>query len=464
MINLDKFCRLCLTDKHVTSHLFDDPHDDANVPLHQKVMRCLSVKIKKGDGLPTLLCQPCAHKVNTLWCFKKLSEYVDTSLQHRLLHKNLTNIDLEEEIKLIARETALIASKPRALNSVSDMPPIGVDADASNSVLVKFESDCHSGSDADWGVSLQGTASSVSDQESVKSKTDEDEEQTLQSTSVRKKKRCEYICEFCGRKFPRSNHLAQHELTHVAEKPFHCSECDKSFWYKASLIGHIKQTHTGDGFFKKTELTRHRPTHSNETPHKCPQCGMGFKITKTLKRHIRNVHTAQRSYTCHMCGKSFIQAQTLKVHMVLHSGEKPYVCSYCGKGFAQSAPLKTHIRIHTGEKPFSCHACGDRFSTRSALNSHAFKHSDTFPYHCSRCSQTFRLKKDLIRHEQGHDDQESNPKKSIQQEPEMTFSGNQSSGEMVSTELDSQTCSQNEDQQQEDDTAATEEKRTGGGE
>ncbi|XP_052129843.1 zinc finger protein 93-like isoform X2 [Frankliniella occidentalis] len=451
IIDLDRFCRLCLSEEHVTSHLFDNPHDDANDSLCQKVITCLSVKITRGDGLPAMLCQTCVQHINTLCYFKELSKFVDTTLRHKLLNnKKLSNNDWEKEIKLIVEDTkALKASKPNLIESCSTA--------SSKPTPLKIESDCNYRSDADCEISLPNAISSLSDQESIKSNDIEEEEQTVESPSLKKKKRFEYTCEFCGRTFPRSNHLAQHELTHVAEKPFHCSECDKSFWYKQSLIGHIKQTHTGDvdykcelcgkGFFKKTELTRHRPTHSNETPHKCPQCGMGFKITKTLKRHIRNVHTAQRSYTCHMCGKSFIQAQTLKVHMVLHSGVKPYTCSYCGKGFAQSAPLKTHIRIHTGEKPFSCHVCGDCFSTRSALNSHAFKHSDNFPYHCTRCSETFRLKRDLIQHEQGHDDHESFSQNSIKQDLNGSFCESQESSTMASATLHNLTFSQDEDEQ-----------------
>lgn len=421
MIELDKFCRLCLTEG-VVSQLFDESDESAILPLYMKVMRCTSVKIQQGDGLPTLLCLTCTDRVNSLWCFKKSTEYVDLSLRKLVnCHKSNAITDWEEKIKSIA-EDAEYAAVSKEKKRKTNLHP-SVSSSTGRMRLEERPSDIYTDDDPDRPETPLSPAASVqsplfpSSPLSPNSKSVHDNHE---STGSQKKKRggrrTEYSCEYCGRKFPRSNHLAQHELTHVSEKPFQCSDCDKRFWYKQSLIAHIKQTHTGDvnytcelcgkGFFKKTELTRHKPTHSNATPYKCPKCGLGFKIPKTLKRHIRNVHVAQRSHTCDTCGKSFTQLQTLKVHLLLHTGEKPHVCPYCGKGFAQSAPLKTHIRTHTGERPYTCHVCGDTFANRTSLSSHAHKHTDTLPYPCARCPVSFRLKKELVVHEQGHDDEE----------------------------------------------------------
>ncbi|XP_034255935.1 zinc finger protein 124-like isoform X2 [Thrips palmi] len=223
-----------------------------------------------------------------------------------------------------------------------------------------------------------------------------------------KRKSKVYECEYCGRTFTRSNHLAQHELTHTKDEPFHCYYCNKGFWYKNSLIGHIKQNHTGDvnytceecgrGFFQRSEFMRHKPIHSNETPFKCEECGMTFKLMKNLKRH-QKVHTAARTHTCQYCGKSFRMLQTLRVHLITHTGEKPFKCTHCGKGFSQSAPLKAHIRsLHTGEKPYPCEMCGESFPTGNALKSHIFKHTGIHPYSCNACSVVFKRKKDLTDH------------------------------------------------------------------
>lgn len=246
------------------------------------------------------------------------------------------------------------------------------------------------------------------DQSPLADGTDKDELSMQKSSSHPRKKRANsYECEYCGRTFPRSNHLAQHELTHTKEKPFLCSYCQKGFWYKNSLIGHIKQNHTGEvnytcdecgrGFFQKSEFMRHKPIHSNETPFKCDECDMSFKLMKNLKRH-QKVHTGIRTHTCQYCGKSFRMLQTLRVHLVLHSGEKPYKCTHCGRGFSQSAPLKAHIRMHTGEKPYVCNVCNKAFPTGNSLKAHMFKHTGIHPNSCNDCSLRFKRKRDLVAH------------------------------------------------------------------
>lgn len=420
MTSLDKFCRLCLSDENVTVDLFQEVHDGVRPLLYQKIMHFVPVKIQQGDDLPGLLCFTCVEHINKFWCFKDRSERVDAALRNLLEENENSKANVSEErVKAIAKEVCLFSSgshegrdveKEICILQTSDhLQPTAISSQGNPNVT--------SDSDDDWFESSSHDTPPSTLPSYTRTETGKGLAKINPKIKQKGRQKKDHVCEFCGRVFTKSSHLVQHELTHVAEKPFKCSDCGKDFWYKASLIGHVKQNHTGDvnytcevcgkRFFKKTELTRHKPSHSNETPHKCPECGLGFKITKTLKRHMRTVHSGQRSHTCDTCGKSFAQLQTLKVHLILHSGVKPYVCSHCGKAFAQSAPLRTHIRIHTGEKPYSCHVCNESFSNRTALTSHALKHGDTLPYPCTRCSAAFRLKKDLVKHQQLHDDQES---------------------------------------------------------
>uniref|UniRef100_A0A3P9IGG7 C2H2-type domain-containing protein n=1 Tax=Oryzias latipes TaxID=8090 RepID=A0A3P9IGG7_ORYLA len=149
----------------------------------------------------------------------------------------------------------------------------------------------------------------------------------------------EYLCSECGQTFSWRSALVRHLRTHgmnadMVEDPYKCPYCSLSF---------------SCSFKRERNMKKHERCHTRENVFRCSQCDKSFVYKATLIRH-ELTHSGERPYLCSDCGKGFFSHAELLKHERFHTGHKPFQCSYCDKKFTQSANrLKRHQRTHTGE-------------------------------------------------------------------------------------------------------------------
>ncbi|CAL4114333.1 unnamed protein product, partial [Meganyctiphanes norvegica] len=96
-----------------------------------------------------------------------------------------------------------------------------------------------------------------------------------------------------------------HLKTHFGEKPYQCSQCDKTFMKNSDLITHLK-------------------THTVEEPYQCSHCDKIFMNTGDLITHI-NTHTVEN-----LCQYKHSDRDLKQIDNLDHE-DKPYQSRQCEK-------------------------------------------------------------------------------------------------------------------------------------
>ena len=203
-----------------------------------------------------------------------------------------------------------------------------------------------------------------------------------------------YICDTCGKEFPKYHLLYVHKKTihipatipcdecnfkartknflrahkegvHPKEPPVKCHVCDKVCRTQYLFKQHFRTKHTEEGHKKyklsvakkaeKLRAKRHAAyaaAAARFTTSVCQYCHVDFQTITRVRRHTLNVHEFYRKTNiCELCGKGFINADKLKRHQTAaHSDARPFVCDICGRCYKTRDNLTMHNRITHDEE------------------------------------------------------------------------------------------------------------------
>lgn len=194
------------------------------------------------------------------------------------------------------------------------------------------------------------------------------------------------VCPVCQRSCENDAGLKSHMRSHAtadsgaaqSSREFFCDECRHTFPTSEALESHLALhaalSHAccvcGRTFIHAASLRLHLRSHTGEMPFQCRVCGKDFRSRRGLAEH-QSIHTMERRYCCAACGRRFRLRRTYARHMLIHSGVKRYTCDDCGARFAFAHLLQRHMRTHYDDaKPHLCGSCGEEFPQWSALHEH----------------------------------------------------------------------------------------------
>ncbi|XP_054478224.1 zinc finger protein 1035 [Anoplopoma fimbria] len=250
-----------------------------------------------------------------------------------------------------------------------------------------------------------------------------------------------FPCHVCGKTFPTSESLEDHQRCHLGEKPHECAECGRCFFQASQLQQHQRMHKSefqcqacGRGFVSLFALRKHKHTHGKSRPYRCSKCDFSFTGPLQLAEHM-STHR-EENFPCDICNLVFISKSSRVEHRKSHSKsserspppisraeheksailsesssvspkELKYRCGVCGERFRDPEELSEHGCMEAKERPYSCSDCAKHFLHASHLKKHRTNDHISLSnseYPCNQCNNSFSTPQQFLSHLKSHGD------------------------------------------------------------
>lgn len=194
---------------------------------------------------------------------------------------------------------------------------------------------------------------------------------------------------------------------------YQCSECEKNFADKKTLIRHQKQHTVGGSIFpcgkcnkvlkRQDRLGEHYITCSTQI---CAYCDLHIADKNQFRVHV--IHHQLQPHRCPQCNKEYKSKQRLNIHQKTHTrSKKTYPCEMCNKTFSASSGLKRHQSIHQtrlskDKIAYWCAVCDFSCGEKNLLIEHSKKHKEGDVYKCKICEKEIKSFNNRKRHFMTH--------------------------------------------------------------
>ncbi|XP_052782522.1 zinc finger protein 560-like [Mya arenaria] len=205
------------------------------------------------------------------------------------------------------------------------------------------------------------------------------------------KTRC-FICQYS---FISSYNLEQHVLEkHPSISEGKCEKCGS--WFQCKV--HLQEHYCG----KQVWLNEKKLKACQSLQCQMDNCGLWFQSTKLLVSHNWDAH-GLKAELCNICGSSFIDRRSLKIHMDYnHVQPVTHPCYICGQMYCGRSAMSDHLRTHKKHLRWTCDKCGAEFKNRTSFFYHGVKKHPKGGirkvFTCHFCSESYYNKDSYKQH------------------------------------------------------------------
>lgn len=217
-----------------------------------------------------------------------------------------------------------------------------------------------------------------------------------------------FPCHVCGKTFPTSESLEDHQRCHLGEKPHECADCGRCFFQASQLQQHQRMHKSefqcqacGRGFVSLFALRKHKHTHGKSRPYRCSKCDISFTGPSQLAEHM-SIH-GEDNFPCDICNRVFLSKSSRAEHRKSHTKSVDHHAPSVSKEeHRNSASLSENLLAFDKNLKYRCGVCNDRFRDPEELSEHGCRAAKERPYSCSDCDKHFLHASHLKKHRAAH--------------------------------------------------------------